>query len=128
MGAINPRTSFPAASFSNGASTAQLSTGTSVAVAIATTLGGARPAYVRVSVSAGAAYVIAGTSTAVTAITSGTIVTSTEALWMNTNGLTAVAFLQTAGGVAFGNVASLEEGAIRVPTQTSASGNTSGLG
>ena len=111
---MQPKVNFPAAQIVNSASTAQLSTSSSAAVAIPTTSAGFKPAFIRISVSAGAVYVNAGASTSVTSTTGDTIVTSNEALWLNTVGFGAVSFLQTApGGVAFGNVSACEEGGLQ---------------
>lgn len=129
MPSINPRTSFPAAQIINSASTGQLSTSVSNVVAVPFDQAGVKAAFLRISVSNGAAYVNWGLNTSVTAVTGGTIVTSTEALWLNTlGGVGAVAFLLTTGqsAASIGNVAVLEEGSIRVPSITGP--NTSGLG
>lgn len=131
MAAINPRTSYPAAEIQRAAATPLLSTGAATQIAIPRTASGDKPAYIRVAISSGAAFVRVGVflDTSTTAVTSDSIVTSSEALWLNTFGGSAVSIIQVnPGGVAIASVSACEEGAVRVPLQTSASGNTPGMG
>lgn len=114
---------YPQAQIQRAAATAQLSTGASTVVRIPMTLAGFQPAFVRIAISNGAAYVRLGTDTSTTAVTSDSIVTTNEALWLSTLGAHAVALIQAApGGVAVASVSPCEEGALR-PTS-----DTSGLG
>ena len=120
---MEPKVNYPAAQIQRAVSSTQLSTGASVVVSIPRTLDGFKPAFLRVCLSGTAAYMNTGQNTAVTAVTSGTIVTANEALWINSLGIGALAFLQIApGGSAFASVAACEEGAIRPPVDTSGLG------
>ena len=114
---------YPQAQIQRASATAQLSTGSSVVTRIPNTAAGYQPAFVRVAVSAGAAYVRMGSDTSTTAVTSDTIVTANEALWLSTLGNHAVAIIQAApGGVANASISPCEEGALRPPVDTSGLG------
>lgn len=122
--ALHPTLNYPAATIVNAASALALSTGGSTVVSIPRTAGGQKAASVRIAISNGAAFVTLGANTSVTAVTGGSIVTSTEALWLNTVGMGAVGFIQAApGGVAAVSVSACEEGALG-PSQSA----TPGLG
>lgn len=131
MGAINPRTSFPSYQAVPGTSlgTAPLST-TSTAVAVPLASSGFKPSYFRLAISAGACHFRGGTDTSITAVTSDTIITSNEALWINSLGIGGLAFRQATASAGTANavvtVTPLEEGALRPPG--TGSPNTPGLG
>ena len=110
-------------------STPSLSTSASVVVRVPGSSSGNKAAYWRIALSNGAAHFRLGTTaadTSTSAVTSDTVITANEALWVNTMGFGVVAFRQalasagTAGCV--GNVTPLEEGALRVPIDTSGLG------
>jgi hypothetical protein len=110
---MQPRVNYPAAQIVNSATAPMLATSSSQVVLIPPTSAGGKPAFIRIAISAGAAFVNCGQNTSTTATTADTIVTASEALWLNTIGYGAVAFLQTApGGAAFGSVDACEEGAL----------------
>lgn len=129
MSAINPKTSFPAAQIAGVGASAITNTSSSVAIALPTTIGGARAAYVRVAcfqVSAtpntAAVHVrLAPTATSATATTGDTIVYSTESLWLPTLGMNAIGALGVTGNVRV-QISPLEEGAIISSSQASGLG------
>ena len=109
--------------------TPPLSTSASVVVRVPVSSSGNKASYWRIALSNGSAHIRFGTTaadTSTSAVTSDTILTANEALWVNTMGFGVVAFRQalasagTAGCV--GNVTPLEEGALRVPVDTSGLG------
>lgn len=121
---MQPRVNYPAAQIVNSVTAPQLSTSTSQVCVVPSTSAGGKPAFLRISISSGAAFVNCGQNTSVTATTADSIVTAYEALWLNTIGYGAVAFLQCApGGAAFGSVDACEEGALAPSLQP-----TAGLG
>lgn len=121
---------YPAAQIAGpSTATAALSTSGSSVVRIPLTSAGFKPSYLRIALSAGAAHMRFGTAvqdTSTTAVTSDTIISSNEALWLHTLGFAVVAFRQAvAAGGTIGAVASvtpLEEGALRPPVDSSGLG------
>lgn len=97
-------------------STPALSTSSSAVVRIPNASSGNKPSFIRVALSAGSAHVRIGSDTSTTAVSSDTIITSTEALWLNTLGYGAVSVRQalgsagTAGAVV--SVSPCEEGVL----------------
>lgn len=118
---------YPSAQIIGGSvTTPALSTSASVVVKTPLASSGFKPSYLRISLTTGAAHVRFGMDTSITAVTSDTVITSNEALWINTLGFGAVAFRQatasagTAGEI--GCVTPCEEGALRPPVDTSGLG------
>lgn len=118
---MRPIVNYPAAQIVGpSVSSTALSTSASTVVRIPNASGGSKPSFVRVAISAGTAHVRIGTDTSTSAVTSDSIITSTEALWLNTLGLGAVAARQTTGSAgtagAVISVSACEEGSISPST------------
>ena len=107
-----------------GVSTPALTASSSSVIKAPTGSSGSKPSYFRIS-STGLAHVRWGYSTAISATTSDSVVTPTEALWINGLGVSAFAAIQPTAGATAGsivNVMPCEEGALRVPSDTSGLG------
>lgn len=118
--ALKANTSYPAAQIVTKGGSAPLNSSNSTVVSIPITSSGLKPAYVRVALSAGAAYIRGGmTATSATATTGDSIVTTQEALWLNCVGLGAIAGLQIGSTNVIMQVSPLEEGALGAPTVAS---------
>ena len=91
-----------------------LSTAASQVIDIPRTSSGGKPSFIRVSVSAGAAYMrLATTATTATAITTDTIVTVSDCAFITTLGATSIGMLMVTGGsVVVGQVTACEEGSL----------------
>lgn len=123
---MESKVNYPAAQIVGpGTSFGAITASSSSVIKAPTGSSGSKPAFFRISITAGAAHVKWGANTAITAVTSDSIVTCYEALWINGLGVSAFAAIQpTAGAVAGAivNVMPTEEGAIRVPVDTSGLG------
>ncbi len=118
--ATKPTTNYPAAQIVTKGGSAPLNSSTTTVVSIPITSSGLKPSYVRIALSAGAAYVRGGpTATSTTATTGDTIVTTNEALWLNCVGLAAIGGLQIGNTNAIMQISPLEEGALGAPTVAS---------
>lgn len=129
MGAVNPRTSYPAFTVAAHGSTVLTNTSASVAVAMPTTQNGQRPMYVFVSAfqlgnspTVAAAHIFfSPTATSATATTGDTIVTSQQGIWFNTLGMNAMGALGITGNVRV-QVSPLEDAVVVPSTQASGLG------
>lgn len=109
--AIKPILSVPVSTIVRRGGSALLNSSVTQVVEIPSDSSGKSPAFVRVALSAGAAYVAISTAaTSATATTGHTIVTANEALWMNCVGLKAIGGLQIGNTNAIMQVSPLEEG------------------
>ncbi len=117
---MRPVVNYPAGQIVARGGSAPLNSTSSVVVSIPLTSGLSKPSFVRISLSAGAAYVRGGaTATSASATTGDSIVTSSEALWLNTVGMGAIAGLQIGNTNTVMQVSPLEEGALSAPTVSS---------
>ncbi len=126
---MRPVVNYPAGQIVARGGSATLNSSNSVVMGIPITSGGIKPSFVRVSIAktdgsvGGAAYVRGGaTATSTSATTGDSIVTSQEALWLNTVGMGAVAGLQIGNTNTVLQVSPLEEGALGAPTVASVVG------
>lgn len=123
---MEPKVNYPAAQIVGpGVTTPILTASSSSVIKAPTSSSGFKPAFFRISLSAGTAHVKWGANTAITAVTSDPIITSTEALWINSLGLSAFAAIHPPAGAVAGaylNVVACEEGALRPPVDTSGLG------
>lgn len=127
---MTPKTSYPAGQIAAVGASIVMNSSSSVVMGLPSTIGGGKPAYVRVSVTSVAASAnvafgfvrLSPTATSATATTADTVVTANESLWLATLGMSAIAAL---GGplLARVQVSPLEEGVI-IPS----AGLTPGLG
>ena len=117
---MRPVVNYPAAQIVTTGASGPLNSSVTTVVSIPITSSKGKPSFVRVALSAGAAYVKgAPTATSATATTGDTIVTSSEALWLNCVGLGAIGGLQIGATNAIMQVSPLEEGALSAPTVAS---------
>ena len=108
---MQPKVNYPAGQINARGISAALNSSNSVVMAAPITSAGYKAAYWRMQLSAGAAYVRIGASaSSVTATTGDTIITSNEALYINSLGANAVAGLQIGSTNAILQVSPLEEG------------------
>lgn len=100
---------------------APLDTGSTVVLMLPRTAGGFKPQYVRISAAANPAYVRLGITASTATVTTGdSIVTSGEALWLNTLGMDAIAVraISVPGII---QISPLEDGVI-IPSPTATIG------
>lgn len=117
---MRPVVNYPAAQIVTKGGSAPLNSTNSTVVSIPITSSGGKPVFVRVALSAGAAYVRGGsTATSATATTGDSIVSANEALYLNCVGMGAIAGLQIGATNAIMQVSPLEEGALSAPTVAS---------
>lgn len=115
---------FPVSQIIKRGASAPLDTGTTVVIAIPFTASGAKPSFIRIAVSANSAYVALNTAaTSATATTGDSIVTSTEALYLNCLGMNAVAARgASTPSASFIQISPIEDGVIAPPTVASVVG------
>lgn len=117
---MQPKVNYPAAQIVAHGTSAPLNSSTTTVVGIPRASSGGKPAFLRIALSAGAAYVRgATTATAVSVTTADSIVTANEALYLNCVGMGAIGGLQIGSTNAIMQVAPLEEGVLDVPTVAS---------
>lgn len=123
---MQPKVNYPAVQIVGpGASTGVITASSSTVLKAPTASSGYKPSFFRISITAGSAHVKWGANTAITAVTSDTVLSASEALYINGLGVNAFAAIQPAAGATAGaivNVMACEEGSLR-PTS-----DTSGLG
>lgn len=117
---MQPKVNYPASQIVARGGSAPLNSSTTVVVAIPVASSGGKPAFIRLALSAGAAYVRgAATATSATATTGDSILTANEALYLNCVGMGAIGALQIGSTNAIMQVSPLEEGVLTAPTVSS---------
>lgn len=117
---MQPKVNYPAAQIVAHGTSAALNSSTTVVVGIPVASSGGKPAFLRIALSAGAAYVRGGTTATSTSVTTAdSIVTSNEALYLNCVGLSNIGALQIGATNAILQVSPLEEGVLTAPTVAS---------
>lgn len=117
---MQPKVNYPAAQIVAHGTSAPLNSSTTTVVGIPRASSGGKPAFLRIALSAGAAYVRGGsTATSATVTTADSIVTANEALYLNCVGMGAIGGLQIGATNAIMQVSPLEEGVFDVPTVVS---------
>ena len=122
----SPKVNYPAAQIVGpGVTTPALTASSSSVIKAPTGSSGFKPAYFRITVTAGAAHVKWGQATSISAVTSDTLVNAGDALWLNALGINAFAAIHPLAGATAGsyvNVMPCEEGVLRPPVDSSGLG------